>query len=64
MPETYTVRIDRGTRERLAALAELVGQPVADVVRTLSYADLSLILQATARRGAHEVSEGRKGEKP
>lgn len=63
MPETYTVRVDAGTRDRLTDLAKLTGRPLADIVRTLSYADLSLILQATARRGAHEVAEG-KGAKP
>ena len=61
MSETCTVRIDPGTRDRLNALAQLTDQAVADVVRTLSHADLSLFLQATARRGAHAEAEGRKG---
>ena len=49
-----SISADPGTRDRLAALAKLIGQPVSEVLRTLSYADLGLVLQATARRGAHE----------
>ena len=61
MTETCTVRVDAETRDRLNALAQLTDQPLADIVRTLSHADLSLFLQATARRGAREVAEGQKG---
>ena len=56
--KTTSLRIDVATRDRLAALSELVGRPMGDIVRTLSYADVSLILQTTARRAAHETAEG------
>lgn len=58
--QTTSLRIDMPTRDRLAALAALVGQPMGEVVRTLSYADVSLILQTTARRAAHETAEDRR----
>ena len=40
--------------EKARDTAPEIGQPVSEVLRTLSYADLGLVLQATARRGAHE----------
>ena len=52
MPTTKhgSVRLDSATLERLRALSVLVNRPVADVCRTLSYADLSVVLDCTARR--------------
>ena len=52
MPTTKhgSVRLDSATLERLRALSVLVNRPVADVCRTLSFADLSVVLDCTARR--------------
>lgn len=44
------MRVDTETRTRLHALAELIGRPVADLVRTFSYANLDLVLQAGSKR--------------
>ena len=53
-----TIRIDSDTRERLRALAELVNQPTAEVVRLLSYGNLSTILDCTAAKAIAEQSKG------
>lgn len=57
------VNVDHATRDRFKALAELTGTSMGDIIETLSYADLQLVLQTVARRAAHEVDAGRKGEK-
>ena len=57
MPITYstTLRIDRRTRDRLHALANLTGKPMGQIVRTLSYADVPNLLDLVMARGAAEA---------
>jgi hypothetical protein len=57
-----SIRVDKATRDRLAALGELIGKPTRDAVELVSYADLQMVLQCTARQGAAEVvaSKGAK----
>ena len=43
--------------ERLRGLATLLGRPVADIVRTLSYASLDEVLRCTASRAVAEQSK-------
>ena len=50
-----TLRIDRGTRDRLCALANRPGQPMGEIVRTLSYADVPNLLNLFMARGAAEA---------
>ena len=54
MVATHTVRVDAGSLERLRGLAALLGRPVADIVRTLSYASLDEVLRCTASRAVAE----------
>ena len=58
MTETFTIRVDRATRDRLAALAKRMDRSTADVVRTLSYASLSEVLKCTAARAVAERGKG------
>ena len=56
MPITSTtLRVDRGTRDRLYALANRTGQPMGEIVRTLSYADVPNLLHLFMARGAAEA---------
>lgn len=50
-----TLRVDRGTRNRLYALANRTGQPMGEIVRTLSYADVPSLLPLFMARGAAEA---------
>ena len=50
-----SIRVDKATRDRLAALGELIGKPTRDAVELVSYADLQMLLQCTARKGAAEA---------
>ena len=62
MPTTKhgSVRLDSATLDRLRALASLVGRPVADVCRTLSHADLGVVLDCAGRRAiADQAPEDR-----
>ena len=49
-----TLRIDRGARDRLAALSTLTGHPMGQLVNALSYADLQQVLQCVALQAAAE----------
>ena len=53
-----TIRIDSDTRVRLRALAELINQPTAEVVRLLSYGNLSTTLDCTAAKAVAEQPKG------
>ena len=49
-----TLRIDRGARDRLAALSTLTGHPMGQLINALSYADLQQVLQCVALKAAAE----------
>ena len=60
-PADTSIRVDKATRDRLAALGELIGEPTRAAVELVSYADLPMLLACKARQGAAEVVAGRKG---
>lgn len=55
MTKTMTVRVTDETNDRLRSMAQAIGVSTADLVRTLSHADVQLVLACAARRGAAEA---------
>lgn len=54
MARFQSVRIDAGTLERLKALSVQTNRPVADLIRSFSYADLDAVLKVHALRAVAE----------
>ena len=62
MAVTYsTLRIDRETRDRLAALSNHVGQPITQVVALLSHATFTDLLHFSAAMGRAEARAAERG---
>ena len=54
LASTTTLRIDRGARDRLAALSTLTGHPMGQLINALSYADLQQVIQCVELKAVAE----------